>query len=25
VGSGIYFYRVQVGEAKRVGRMTLVK
>ena len=25
VGSGIYFYRVQVGEAMRVGRMTLVK
>ena len=25
VGSGIYFYRVQVGEAMRVGRMALVK
>ncbi|MEE3258114.1 MAG: hypothetical protein VX293_02785, partial [Candidatus Latescibacterota bacterium] len=25
VGSGIYFYRVRVGEAMQVGRMTLVK
>ena len=25
VGSGMYFYRVQVGEEARVGKMTLLK
>ena len=25
VGTGVYFYRVQVGETAQVGKMTLVK
>ena len=25
VGSGLYFYRVQVGQTAKVGKMTLVK